>query len=134
MKKPTLDAMIGIWEGQLVSDSAWSPPLFRFRYYRDKDGNLKNDYLFGGRIAGTASVQEKEDHVEMQDITRVFHDEIRQVNDNILIGKYYSETSFLFQWLPEGLGFLHIDKTKSSAYLPYILKRIGAEEAFRGYK
>ena len=26
MKKPTLDSMVGIWEGQLVSDSAWTEP------------------------------------------------------------------------------------------------------------
>jgi hypothetical protein len=33
MKKPTLESMIGILEGQLVSDFAWTEPAFRFRYY-----------------------------------------------------------------------------------------------------
>ena len=143
MKKPSLQSMVGIWEGRLVSDSTWSDPVFRFKYYFDngkEDGStmttgsytLKNDYVFGGVIAGTAVVSDKEDHVEMQDETGgIFHDEIRQVNDDILIGKYYSQQNFLFRWLPAGLSFLHVDKAKASVYLPYILKRVGKESAFR---
>lgn len=143
MKKPTLQSMVGIWEGRLVSDSTWSDPVFRFKYYFDSGKHeersttissptLKNDYLFGNIIAGTAIVSEKEDHVEMQDETGgIFHDEIRQINDDILIGKYYSQQNFLFRWLPQGLSFLHIDKSKPSGYLPYILRRIGKETAFR---
>jgi hypothetical protein len=143
MKKPTLQSMVGIWQGRLVSDSTWSDPVFRFKYYFDsskEDGStmttasstLKNDYVFGDVLAGTAVVNDKEDHVEMQDETGgIFHDEIRQVNDDILIGKYYSQQNFLFRWLPTGLSFLHIDKTKPSIYLPYILRRVGKESAFR---
>jgi hypothetical protein len=132
MKKPSLDSIVGKWEGQLVSDSTWTDPVFRFRYYFDQGKKiLKNDYLFGGTLAGTAIVTEKEDHIEMQDTTRIFHDEIRQVNDNVMIGKYYSETNYLFRWLPDGLDFLHIDKTRPSIYLPYVLKRVGRESAFR---
>jgi hypothetical protein len=145
MKKPTLQSMVGIWQGRLVSDSTWSDPVFRFKYYFDsskEDGStmttasstLKNDYVFGDVLAGTAVVNDKEDHVEMQDETGgIFHDEIRQVNDDILIGKYYSQQNFLFRWLPTGLSFLHIDKTKPSVYLPYILRRLGKESAFRNH-
>jgi len=132
MKKPQLDTIVGIWEGQLISDSTWTGPVFRFRYYFDRDKNIwKNDYLFGGTLSGTAIVTEKEDHLEMQDATGIFHDELRQVNDHIMIGKYYSESNFLFRWLPDGLDFLHIDKTRSSVYLPYVLKKVGNDSVFR---
>jgi choline dehydrogenase-like flavoprotein len=132
MKKPSLDTIVGIWEGQLVSDSTWTDPVFRFRYYFDQGKKiLKNDYLFGGTLAGTAVVTEKDDHIEMQDATGIFHDELRQVNGNVMIGKYYSESNFLFRWLPDGLDFLHVDETRSSIYLPYVLKRVGKESAFR---
>jgi choline dehydrogenase-like flavoprotein len=132
-KKPRRETLEGIWEGQLVSDSMWTQPVFRFKYYFDTDKKtLKNDYLFGNVLAGTAIVHEKEDHLEMQDVTGVFHDEIRQVNDNIIIGKYYSQTTQVLQWLPrEGLSFLHVDLTRPSVYLPYILKRVGEASAFR---
>jgi hypothetical protein len=111
MTKPSLSAMEGIWEGQLVSDSTWTNPIFRFRYYFDaRKKVLKNDYLFGGVLAGTAMVLEKEDHLEMQDVTGVFHDEIRQINENVIIGKYYSQTQHALRWLPQdGLSFIHID-------------------------
>jgi choline dehydrogenase-like flavoprotein len=133
MKKPSLDTMEGIWEGQLVSDSTWTPPVFRFRYYFDANKKvLKNDYIFGGTLAGTATVHEKADHLEMQDVTGIFHDEIRQVNDNIVVGKYYSEPNYVLRWLPqEGLSIIHVDLTRPSVYLPYVLKRIGTESAFR---
>jgi choline dehydrogenase-like flavoprotein len=133
MKKPTFESMEGIWEGQLVSDSAWSPVLFRFRYYfKDKSKReLMNDYLFGGVLSGTATLSEKEDHVEMYDVTGAFHDELKQVNDSTLIGKYYSTSNHAFQWLPEGLSFIHVDRTKTSIFLPYILKKVGSDSSFR---
>lgn len=132
MKKPGLDSMVGIWEGQIVSDSAWTQPVFRFRYYFDNNKKLKNDYLFGGTLAGTAIVEEKEDHLEMYDATENFHDELRQVNENIIIGKYYySSPDYVFNWLPEGLSFIHVDESRPSIYLPYVLKRVGKDSAFR---
>jgi hypothetical protein len=131
MKKPTLESMVGIWEGQLVSDSSWSNSVFRFRYYFEDKKKLKNDYLFGNVLVGTASVEEKEDHLEMHDATGSFHDELRQVNQDIVIGKYYSPSNFALGWLPQGPSFIHVDESKSSIYLPYILKRIGKETAVR---
>lgn len=135
-KKPSLESMVGIWTGRLVSDSGWSDPVFRFRYYFDTDNedgkSLKNDYVFGNVLAGTAQVTDKEDHVEMQDATGgLFHDEIRCVNGNILIGKYYSRESFILGWLPQGPSFLHSDTVRESVYLPYILRKVGEESAYR---
>jgi hypothetical protein len=54
-RKPTLQSMVGMWDGRLVSDSTWSGPVFKFKYYFDKDGDttvLKNDYVFGNVLAG----------------------------------------------------------------------------------
>ena len=135
-KKPKLDSMVGIWTGKLVSDSGWSDTVFRFRYHFDTDSDggksLKNDYIFGNVLAGTAQVIDKEDHVEMQDATQgLFHDEIRCVNDNILVGKYYSREGFIQGWLPQGPSFLHTDPARRSVYLPYILRKVGQESAFR---
>ena len=52
-----------------------------------------------------AQVVDENDHVEMQDATQgLFHDEIRCVNSNVLIGKYYSQESNILGWLPQGLA------------------------------
>ncbi len=136
MKKPSLESMVGIWTGRLISDSMWSDTVFWFRYYFDYDDKggkiLKNDYVFGNALAGSAVVTDKEDHLEMRDLTGdFFHDEIRRVNDDILVGKYYSKESFITRWLPQGPSFLHVDKSRGSVYLPYVLKRIGDESAYR---
>ena len=64
--------------------------------------NLRNDYVFGSVLGGTAKVSDKEDHVEMQDSTENLRDEIRQVTDNILIGKYCSQKDYLLRWFPGG--------------------------------
>jgi hypothetical protein len=71
--------------------------------------------------------------MKKSDATGVFYDKKRQVNNNIMIGKYYSQTNFLFRWLQQDLSFLHIDRNRSSVYLPYVLRRIGTESAFRNY-
>lgn len=130
MKKPSLQNMVGIWEGYLVSDSTWSDVVFKFRYYFD-NGVLKNDYIFGGILSGTAIVNDESDHVIMRDETGSFHDEIRLVNNNILIGKYYSQPNDLSKWLGDGTSFIHTDKTRNSFYLSYILKRIGEDSAYK---
>lgn len=67
----------------------------------------------------------------MYDATGRFHDELRQVNEDTIIGKYYSSPNVLFNWLPPNLSFIHVDKSRSSIYLPYVLKRVGKESAFR---
>jgi hypothetical protein len=130
MKKPILKDMVGIWEGYLVSDSTWSDAVFKFRYYFDNNV-FKNDYIFGGTLAGTAIVTEENDHVTMRDETSIFHDEIRQINDNLIIGKYYSQTNDMSKWLGNGPSFIHVDNTRNSFYLPYVLKRVGEESAYK---
>jgi hypothetical protein len=53
MKKPSLAAMVGIWQGELIPDSSWTYPVFRFQYYFGEGENIsKNEYLFGGLVAG----------------------------------------------------------------------------------
>jgi len=135
MSKPdSFDSIVGIWEGQLVSDSIMTPPVFVFRYYFDSENKLQNDYLFNGILSGTAKVNEEDDHYEMQDVTQIFHDELRQVNKDLLIGKYCTEPSEITRWIPNGLSFLNVDRESNKVCLPYILKRIGEEEAYRGYR
>ena len=87
--------------------------------------------MFGGVLSGTATISEKEDHLEMYDVTGNFHDELGPVNDNILIGKYYSTPNQLLQWLPAGLSFIHVDRSKPSIFLPYILKKVGSDSSLR---
>lgn len=133
MEKPKLEDMVGVWDGYLVSDSSWSPPVFRFKYFFDSEGKLKNHYTFGRILTGVATIKDNPDHVRMDDEFELFHDEIRQVNKDILIGKYISPSNELLNLIPTNITFLHSDSQRSRTYLPYVLKRIGEESAFREY-
>lgn len=132
MTKPELDTMVGVWDGQLVSDSTWTDPLFRFHYYFDGK-TLKNDYVFNRTLAGTGVAHKTDDHLEMQDITEMFHDEIRQVDRNTMIGRYVSAPADLLRWLPTNLPFLRVNRSQATLSMPYVLKRVGAASAFREY-
>jgi hypothetical protein len=66
-----------IWFG--LSKNNYLPVRFKYYFNDSKDGNtmttLKNDYVFENVIAGTALINDKKDHVEMQDeIGRIFDD------------------------------------------------------------
>lgn len=37
MKKSSLESMVGIRTGRLISDTMWSDTMYRFRYYFDFD-------------------------------------------------------------------------------------------------
>ena len=103
MKKPSLDSMVGIWEGQLVSDSAWTPPIFRFRYYFKIKPRKKLLKMIIFLVVSLRELQLKRKgrSVEMYDVTGNFHDEMRRVNDTLIIGKYYSTPNQFLQWLPK---------------------------------
>ena len=90
--------------------------------------------FFGGVLSGTAIVHEKDDHYEMTDVTQTFHDELKSINDDLLIGKYCSEANQIFDWMPQiGLSFLNFERNNQRVCLPYLLKKIGQESAYRGY-
>ena len=51
----------------------------------------------------------------MQDATDgLFHDEVRHMNDNDIIRKYYSRESFILDWLTHGMSVLHAYPTKDT--------------------
>lgn len=54
----------------------------------------------------------------MRDVSGIFRDELKQINNNILIGKYCSESDEAYNWIPDGFSFLHIDRAKPNLCLP----------------
>jgi hypothetical protein len=42
-EKTNVRIMVSVWKGQLVPDSSWTEPVFRFRYYFDDEKKRKND-------------------------------------------------------------------------------------------
>ncbi len=120
--KPGIDEVLGMWEGKLVSDSTLSDVLFRFRYYREQ-GELKCKYIFGGVMPGTSDVKFTEEMMLMFDLTgQLFHDEIRMLRNDFMLGRYCTLDNPIFKLLKKAPGFIMKDGER--VCLPYILRRI----------
>jgi len=121
-RKPDVEEVLGVWEGRMISDSSLSPVMFRFRYYKDQ-GELKCNYVFGGFLPGTSKVKFAPENMEMFDLTgQLFHDEIRMVRKDVMIGEYCSTDSPIFALLGRASGFLM--KEPDKVCLPYLLRRV----------
>jgi hypothetical protein len=120
--KPEIDDIMGIWEGKLISDSIHSPVLFKFRFQKE-NGHLKCKYIFGGIIPSTSKVKFTEEMMEMLDFAgQLHHNEIRMIRKDIMVGKYCTMESLIFNLLKRAPGF--IMKDDSRICLPYILHRV----------
>jgi choline dehydrogenase-like flavoprotein len=119
--RPDIDEVLGVWEGRLISDSTLSEVLFRFRYYKEQE-ELKCKYIFGGVMPGTSDVKFTEEMMLMFDFTgQLFHDEIRMVRADFMVGKYCTMDSPVFKSLEKAPGFFMKDDDR--VCLPYILRR-----------
>ena len=109
------------WEGRFVSDSAVSPPMFRFTYLISQ-GALTCEYDFGGVLPGKSTTKFTKGMMDMFDFTgTLMHDEIRMVQDNFMVGKYVSQDSPVFRLLKDAPGFTMVEG--DSVSLPYTLRR-----------
>ena len=86
---PSPDQVIGKWTGRLVSDGSLTPLIQVFTYTRDNLGKLQMEYTFGGLLRGISRVVLTPEEMKMYDYTN-WHDEVRLVNDNFMVGKWCS--------------------------------------------
>jgi len=93
--KPTESEIKGTWEGMLVSDSAVTPRTQIF-YFDYEDGQIDMRYSFANMLQGRSDVNIKDRLVRLDDRTP-FHDEIRMVTPNFLVGRWIT------QWTPKDI-------------------------------
>jgi choline dehydrogenase-like flavoprotein len=121
-RKPDFEEVVGKWEGRLISDSAHSPVLFRFKYFKDH-GEPKCDYNFAGALPGTSTIKFTPETMEMFDFTgQLFHDEIRMVRKDFMVGRYRTQGSPVSKLLDRAPSFLM--KEGDSLALPYTLRKV----------
>ena len=89
---PTKDEMIGNWEGVLVSDSFVSPRSQLFEFDYDGSGQYQMYYNFSNIIRGYSEVSTDTDLFRFDDFTP-FHDEIRMIRPDFVVGKWVTEWS-----------------------------------------
>ena len=123
-RAPKDTEVIGRWTGKLVSDSALTPTVQVFTYTKDNIGKLQMQYVFGGLLRGISRVSLTPDQMNMYDFTN-WHDEVKIVSDNFMIGKWCSPWSDIpLNFAP---SFLSVEteelKGKSRLCLRFVLNR-----------
>ena len=88
---PNETEMKGSWEGMLVSDSAVTPraQIFHFDY---EDGLIDMRYSFANMLHGRSDISITDRLFRLDDPTP-FHDEIRMVTPNLVVGRWVTEWS-----------------------------------------
>ena len=91
---PTKDEMVGRWEGSLVSDSIVSPrsQVFDFEYSGNEEYQMQ--YNFANLLRGYSEVSVNNDLFRFDDYTP-FHDELRMIRDDFVVGKWVTDWSLL---------------------------------------
>ncbi len=79
----------GTWEGMLVSNSAVTPRMQLF-YFDYEDGQIDMRYSFANMLQGRSDVNITDRLFRLDDRTP-FHDEIRMVTPNFLVGRWVTE-------------------------------------------
>lgn len=86
-KAPEPEALEGRWDVQLVSNAGLLAPLFEFEFVNTIHG-IKGRYEVLDKVGGDVRLEFEENQMKMFDFTNWWHDEIRQITDDFMIGKY----------------------------------------------
>ncbi|MEW6735950.1 MAG: GMC family oxidoreductase [Acidobacteriota bacterium] len=107
---PTKEQLAGLWEMRAVANSNNTGTVAYLKFDLKPDGRLEARYRFLGLLEGLVEPVFGKDHFQLNDFTP-FHDEIRYVGKDFLIGKYTTADRFGLMKLlgPQSLGLFHPD-------------------------
>lgn len=84
---PTKEQLDGLWEMHLVSNANNTGTAAYLKFDHKPDGRLEARYQFLGLLEGMSEPVFGQDHFQLNDFSP-FHDEIRLVNQDLMVGKY----------------------------------------------
>ncbi len=107
---PDPEALAGGWNVQLVSNAGLLAPLFEFQFETTEYG-VDGRYEVLDTAGGDVRLDFGEEQMEMFDFSN-WHDEIRQLTDDFMVGKYcQTETQLLPAPADGSLGTIHAETT-----------------------
>jgi uncharacterized protein YndB with AHSA1/START domain len=125
-KAPDVGALAGEWEGRMVSNASLTPPQFRFWYSVDGSGRLSCRWNYMNILKGDSRLKLTGKELEMFDFTN-FHDEIRMITDDTMIGRYLSKSEKIMNLIgSRDLGIIHFEKTAEGTrpVIYYYIKKV----------
>jgi hypothetical protein len=84
---PTMEDLKGVWSMEVISNANHATGLAYLSFDVKPDGSFESRYHLMGLIEGLVLPTFAQDHFQLNDFTR-FRDEIRKVDDQLLIGKW----------------------------------------------
>jgi cholesterol oxidase len=95
---PTKQELDGVWRMDVISNANHVASAAYLKFDLKPDGRLESRYHLMGLIEGLVMPTFVQDHFRLDDFTP-FHDEIRRIDDDLMVGKYVTD-------LPAGIAAL----------------------------
>lgn len=132
---PTKEQLAGVWRMDVISNANQAGGIARLTFDLKPDGRLESRYQLAGLIEGLVLPSFTANHFQLTDFTN-FHDEIRRVDADTLIGKWVMELPPEAAALPAfgSLGIFHQEAPAPGDRRPrfgfyYLLARTGEDAA-----
>jgi choline dehydrogenase-like flavoprotein len=107
---PAPQQLAGLWKMRAVANGNDTGVVAYLKFDLTPDGRLETRYRFLGFFEGMAEPAFGKDHFQLNDFTP-FHDEIRSVTPDFMVGRYTTAAPPLLNDLfgPGSLGLFHLD-------------------------
>ncbi|MGH9470003.1 MAG: GMC family oxidoreductase N-terminal domain-containing protein, partial [Terriglobia bacterium] len=129
---PSPQQLAGVWQMRAVSNAGDTGVMAYLKFDLKPDGRLEARYRLLGLLEGLSAPVFMKDHFQLNDFTP-FHDEIRLVAPDFMLGKYTTAFPPALKDLfgPGSLGLLHLDEAKDGSEqlsLYYTLTRASSDD------
>jgi cholesterol oxidase len=125
---PTKEVLNGVWRMDIVSNNNHLGSAAYLEFDLKPDGRLESRYRLMGLIEGLVVPTFTQDHFQLDDFTP-FHDEIRQIDGDFMVGRYVSSILPDLSSVLNGadLGLLHTRPGSREFGFFYTLTRMGGK-------
>jgi cholesterol oxidase len=126
--KPSPVEMDGVWRMDVISNANQAGGIAWLQFSNKPDGKMEARYQVMGLLEGLVVPSFVSDHFQLNDFTP-FHDEIRKVTDDLLVGTYMAPVPPALASLfgNSSLGLLHSDGDGHFGFY-YLLTRAAEKE------
>ena len=126
--QPLANDLEGVWRMDIISNANHAAAIAYLEFNNMPDGSFKASYQLMGVMEGLVVPTFVQDHFQLNDFT-TFHDEIRKVSPDFLVGKYVTVLSAGMASLlgNSSLGVFHTESAGQFGFY-YMLSRAAGRE------